>query len=145
MKLKNNNMLVAGDFFEQTAKIYPESIDNKDDLKQSERDYKPIVEEIKKINPDFQFDYSSYPALTILDKDNNALAFGVHPDVRISFLGEYACANGIFNSAFENKKLYDDVAKAMAVMGGDVQALSIRNDLGEEYQQVAKNMLRAVL
>lgn len=145
MKLKNNNMLVAGDFFEQTAKIYPESIDNKDDLKQSERDYKPIVEEIKKINPDFQFDYSSYPALTILDKDNNVLAFGVHPDVRISFLGEYACANGIFNSAFENKKLYDDVAKAMAVMGGDVQALSIRNDLGEEYQQVAKNMLRAVL
>ncbi|HEJ1837307.1 TPA: hypothetical protein SMW33_004508 [Pseudomonas aeruginosa] len=145
MKLKNNNMLIAGDFFEQTAKIYPESIDNKDDLKQSERDYKPIVEEIKKINPDFQFDYSSYPALTILDKDNNALAFGVHPDVRISFLGEYACANGIFNSAFENKKLFDDVAKAMAVMGGDVQALSIRNDLGEEYQQVAKNMLRAVL
>lgn len=145
MKLKNNNMLVAGDFFEQTAKIYPESIDNKDDLKQSKRDYSEIVKEIQKINPDFQFDYSSYPALTILDKDNNALAFGVHPDVRISFLGEYACANGIFNSAFENKKLYDDVAKAMAVMGGDVQALSIRNDLGEEYQQVAKNMLRAVL
>lgn len=145
MKLKNNNMLIAGDFFEQTAKIYPESIDNKDDLKQSKRDYSDIVKEIQKINPDFQFDYSSYPALTILDKDNNALAFGVHPDVRISFLGEYACANGIFNSAFENKKLFDDVAKAMAVMGGDVQVLSIRNDLGEEYQQVAKNMLRAVL
>ena len=145
MKLKNNNMLIAGDFFEQTAKIYPESITDNDLIKQAQKDYKDFVKEIKKINPEFLFDYSSYPALTILDKDQNVLAFGVHPDVRISFLGEYACANGIFNSAFENKKVYDDVAKAMAVMGGDAQALSIRNDLGEEHQQVAKNMLRAVL
>ena len=144
MKLKNNNMLVAGDFYEQTSKLYPESTNDTELLNSSKAKYSEIVNKISEVNSSFTFDYSSYPALTILDNENNVLAIAVHHELRKEYLSEYACAAAVFNSAFEDKKLFDDVSKAIEISGGNVKDFSIRNDLGEEFQQVAENMFNSV-
>lgn len=144
MKLKNNNMLVAGDFFEQTKTLYPESTDSYELTMKSRSLYSDITKEISALNDDFRFDYSAFPALTITDKDSNVLAFAVHPSLRKEHIGEFGSASGVFNSAFENSKLFDDVSKAISIAGGDVAGFSIRQDLGE-FQDVAKGMFRAVL
>ncbi|WP_372821392.1 hypothetical protein ACCE15_19200 [Pseudomonas parafulva] len=144
MKLKNNNMLVAADFFEQTSKLYPESTDDYGLNMKSKALYADVVKQISAINDDFRFDFTSYPALTITDKDSNVLGFAVHPSLRKEHLAEYSCGAAVFNSAFENQKLFEQVRQAIDLAGGDVSGFSVRKDLGE-FQESAQTMLRAVL
>lgn len=144
MKLKNNNMLVAADFFEQTSKLYPESTDDYGLNMKSKALYADVVKQISAINDDFRFDFTSYPALTITDKDSNVLGFAVHPSLRKEHLAEYSCGAAVFNSAFENPKLFEQVRQAIDIAGGDVSGFSVRKDLGE-FQESAQTMLKAVL
>lgn len=144
MKLKNNNMLIAADFFEQTSKLYPESTDDYGLNMKSKALYADVVKQISAINDDFRFDFTSYPALTITDKDSNVLGFAVHPSLRKEHLAEYSCGSAIFTAAFENPKLFEQVRQAINVAGGDVSGFSVRKDLGE-FQEPAQTMLRAVL
>ncbi|EMG2881719.1 hypothetical protein V4100_001007 [Pseudomonas aeruginosa] len=144
MNLKNKNMLIAGDFFEQTKTLYPESIESYELTMKSKSLYSDITKQISRINDDFRFDFTAYPALTITDKDSNVLAFAVHPSLRKDHIGEYGSAAGVFNSAFENSKLFDQVSQAISIAGGDVSGFSVRQDLGE-HQEVAKGMFRSVL
>jgi hypothetical protein len=144
MNLKNKNMLIAGDFFEQTKTLYPESIESYELTMKSKSLYSDITKQISRINDDFRFDFTAYPALTITDKDSNVLAFAVHPSLRKDHIGEYGSAAGVFNSAFENSKLFDQVSQAIRIAGGDVAGFSVRQDLGE-HQEVAKGMFRSVL
>lgn len=140
-------MLIAGDFFEQTQTLYPESTESTESYEltmKSKSLYSEITKQISQINDDFRFDFSAYPALTITDKDSNVLAFAVHPSLRKDHIGEYGSAAGVFNSAFENSKLFDEVSKAISIAGGDVAGFAVRKDLGE-HQEVAKTMFRAVL
>lgn len=143
MELTNKNMLVAGDFYEQTINLIPESINDEEKLQSSIARYKGFTEQISVINPAFTFDYSRHPALTIMDGEN-VLAVAVSPELRNSHLGNYACASAVFNSAFADKKTFDDVAKSLALMGGDIQHFNVRKDLGDEYSAVASNMFTAV-
>jgi hypothetical protein len=143
MELTNKNMLVAGDFYEQTINLIPESINDEEKLQSSIARYKGFTEQISAINPAFTFDYSRHPALTIMDGEN-VLAVAVSPELRNSHLGNYACASAVFNSAFADKKTFDDVAKSLALMGGDIQHFNVRKDLGDEYSAVASNMFTAV-
>lgn len=143
MELTNKNMLVAGDFYEQTINLIPESINDEERLQSSIARYKGFTEQISAINPAFTFDYSRHPALTIMDGEN-VLAVAVSPELRNLHLGNYACASAVFNSAFADKKTFDDVAKSLALMGGDIQHFNVRKDLGDEYSAVASNMFTAV-
>lgn len=143
MDLTNKNMLVAGDFYEQTINLIPESINDEQKLQSSVARYKGFTEQISAINPAFTFDYSRHPALTIMDGEN-VLAVAVSPELRNSQFGNFACASAVFNSAFADKKTFDDVAKSLALMGGDVHQFNVRKDLGDEYSAVASNMFNAV-
>lgn len=143
MGINNKNMLVAADFYEQTINLIPEPTDDVEKLQSSIARYKGFTEQITAINPAFTFDYSRHPALTIMDGEN-VLAVAVSPELRNSHLGTYACASAVFNSAFADKKTFDDVVKSLSLMGGDIQNFSVRKDLGDEYSTVASNMFTAV-
>lgn len=143
MGINNKNMLVAGDFYEQSINLIPDVTFEEDKIEQSIARYKGFTEQISAINPSFTFDYSRHPALTIMDGEN-VLAIAVSPELRHSHLGTYACASAIFNSAFADKKTFDDVAKSLSLMGGDIQQFSVRKDLGDENIAVANNMFTAV-
>lgn len=85
MGINNKNMLVAGDFYEQSINLIPDVTFEESKIEQSIARYKGFTEQISAINPSFTFDYSRHPALTIMDGEN-VLAIAVSPELRHSHL-----------------------------------------------------------
>lgn len=133
--MKKKEMLIAGSFYTQAFDLTPAKLATQSQQEASKTFFKELTEKVSQINPDFTFDYSRHPALTVL-KNGETIAVLSHPDPaqRKQYLVNYCCAAALYNNAFNDKETLEDTKKVLELFRVDFKDMRVRDEVIENRQ-----------
>jgi len=129
--MKHKEMLIAGDWFNQTFDLVPAKQANIS-YEQGEKFFGETLVKIKEINPNLTFEFSRWPCLTIMNGDETIGVFA-HPDAnqRHEHTKKFGSNVALFNGAFDNKDIVENLRSILPLFNSSFEQLKVRDDLGE--------------
>ncbi|WP_060488812.1 hypothetical protein [Pseudomonas sp. NBRC 111121] len=133
--MKHKEMVLAGNWEKQTFDLVPAMQD--DPLQESKglTFYKDQIEQVKAINPDLTFSFKRWPCLTIMNGEET-VAVVTHPshEQKTEHLRSFGCTAALFNGAFYDKEILEDVKKILPIFNAEFKDMKMREDLGEKAE-----------
>lgn len=141
--MKHKEMLIAGNWYDQTFDLVPAQQPNIT-KEMGENYFGELLEKIREINPELTFEFNRWPCLTIKNGDETVGVFA-HPDPiqRQEHTKKFGCTVALFNGAFENKHIVEDLRQILPLFNSSLSDLNVRNDLGDK-KQIAEYSLNRI-
>lgn len=141
--MKHKEMLIAGNWNDQTFDLVPAQQPNISN-EMGETYFGELIEKIKEVNPNLTFEFNRWPCLTIKNGEETVGVFA-HPDPiqRQEHTKKFGCTVALYNGAFDNKHIVEDLRQILPLFNSSLSHLKVRDDLGEK-KQVADYSLNAI-
>lgn len=131
--MKHKEMVLAGNWERQTFDLVPAMQDDPLQETKGLAFFKDQIEQVKAINPDLTFSFKRWPSLTIMNGEET-VAVVTHPskEQKSEHLRSFGCTAALFNGAFDNKEILEDVKKILPIFNAEFKDMKMREDLGEK-------------
>lgn len=134
--MKHKEMLIAGNWDKQTFDLVPAQQFNISE-KMGQDFFGELIEKISEINPNLTFEFNRWPCLTIKNGEET-VAVLAHParEQRHEHLKKFGCSAALFNGAFYNNAILEDVKQILPLFNVDFKDIKAREDLGQKSEIV---------